>query len=175
MSKLDHVARLSRILQALTVTGMIMVPLAIIAGIWAAPLSTTLIEGGVTVSPHTTQTQIFLALAIGLINPLILMLTLNQMRKLFLAFSRGAILTDQSARLIQRIGQGFVALAAATFLLRPLQMLILTMDNPPGSRSLTIGLNSDMIFFGLSGGLIIVIGWAMREASIAAAENRSFI
>ena len=97
------------------------------------------------------------------------------MRKLFGAYVKGHVLTEASARLIQRIGQGFLALAIVPFVLRPVQSVLMTLANPPGERSITIGLDSDMIFFALSGGLIVVIGWAMREAADVAAENKSFV
>lgn len=175
MSKLERVARLSRVLQRLTVAGMALLPLAIIAAIWVGPFWQPPLPLDLVVASDITQTQIRAALVIGLINPIILLLILNEMRKLFLAYGKGAILTDPSARIIQRIGQGFVALAVAEFLFHPLLVLILTMASPPGSRSLAISLNSDMMFFALAGGLIIVIGWAMREAAAAATENRSFV
>ncbi len=175
MSELHRVSKLARILEWLTVTGMVLLPLAIIIAVAAGPLTPQTINVDFAVSPDATATQILIAFGLGMINPLILLLTLNEMRKLFGAYRTGEILTDHCARLIQRIGQGFVALAIATFLLRPIQMVLLTMANPPGERSVAIGLNSEMIFFALSGGLIIVIGWAMREASNVASENRSFV
>ncbi|MEL6683192.1 MAG: hypothetical protein AAFQ09_11180 [Pseudomonadota bacterium] len=152
--------------------------MAILAGL-VTPISvTSLLETWSVkdqLSEDTTRIQIVAALSLGLINPLILVFTLNAMRKLFAAYKKGEVLTDGSALLIQRIGQGFLALALATFLLRPIQVLLLTITNPPGQRSIAIAVNSEMIFIALSGGLILVIGWAMREASAAAAENRSFV
>ncbi|MDX8352835.1 DUF2975 domain-containing protein [Cognatiyoonia sp. IB215182] len=175
MAKLERVARFSRILQVLTVSAMIVLPLAIIVGMrvgvfWEAPYPADLI-----VESEISRTQVTMVFILALIKPIILLWILNEMRKLFVAYSKGAILTNRSARLIQRIGQGFVAMAVADFLFQPLFVLILTMANPPGSRSLAISLNSDMMFFALAGGLIIVVGWAMREAAAAAAENRSFV
>ena len=175
MSEIHKVSKLARILRWLTVTGMVLLPLAIIIAVATGPLTPHTINVDFAVSPDATATQILVAVILGMVNPLILLLTLNEMRKLFGAYGKGEILTDHCARLIQRIGQGFVALAIATFVLRPIQMVLLTMANPPGERSVAIGLNSEMIFFALSGGLIIVIGWAMREASAAAAENRAFV
>lgn len=116
-----------------------------------------------------------LALSVGLITPVILLWTLNEMRKLFAAYARGAVFTDASARLIQRVGQGFLALAITPLFVQPVQSLLLSLGNPPGQRSISITIESDMILFALSGGLIIVIGWAMRSATAIAAENRAFV
>ncbi len=175
MSKLQKLSRLARLLRVLTIGGMVLLPLAIIIGLATSPATFATSQFDFDLSPQITQTQLWAAIALGLINVLIVLFILNGMRKLFDAYSKGDVLTDYCAVLIQRIGKGFVTLAAANFLLYPLQTLLLTMANPPGQRSITIGLNSDMIFFALSGGLIVVIGWAMREASDAAAENKAFV
>ena len=175
MAQLDKVSKLARVLGWLTVAGMILLPLAIIVTMASGPLTPEALNIHLPVSPDATATQILAAVGIGLINPIILIWTLNEMRKLFASYSHGEVLTDRCARLIQHIGQGFLALAIANFVLRPVQMVLLTMANPLGERVLAIGFNSDMIFFGLSGGLIIVIGWAMRAASEVAAENRAFV
>ncbi|MEO0929128.1 MAG: hypothetical protein AAFY14_00560 [Pseudomonadota bacterium] len=175
MSKLHNVARLAAILRGVTIAAMVVLPITIAGGLLVTPLVPDMLDIDMPVSPDATRGQLLGAIVIGLANPLILLWTLNKMRRLFAAYTRGEILTDDCALLIQKIGQGFVALAIATFVLRPIQMVLLTMANPPGERSLTIGLNSEMLFFALSGGLIIIIGWAMREASAAAAENRSFV
>ena len=175
MSKLHQLSKLADVLRWLTVAVMFLLPLAIAFSLFTQPMTPVLVASGLAVSASVTQAQMLLTLAVGLISPIILLLTLNEMRKLFVAYSRGEVLTDHCATLIQRIGQGFLALAFTSFFARPIQTLLLTMSNPAGERSIAVGLSSEMVFFALSGGLIIVIGWAMREASDVASENRSFI
>lgn len=178
MSKLSHVSRWAAILRGFTIAAMIVLPVAITGELLNTPLVPEALSGslnGITASPDATRGQMFTAVALTLISPFILLLTLNEMRKLFSEYIKGHVLTEASARLIQRIGQGFLALAIVPFVLRPVQAILMTLANPPGERSLAIGLDSDMIFFALSGGLIVVIGWAMREASDIVAENKSFV
>ncbi len=175
MSNLEHVRKLAGVLRGITIAAMVVLPLVIVGGLAALPLTPDVLSVDITPSPDATRTQLILAAGLSLLRPLILLWTLNEMRKLFGAYISGDVLTDHAARLIQRIGQGFVAMAVVPFLLRPVQSVLLTMANPPGQRSLAVGLDSEMIFFALSGGLIIVIGWAMREASAAAAENRAIV
>jgi hypothetical protein len=178
MSKKHDVSKLAGILRGVTIAAMIVLPITIAGGLLTTPMIPEALSGAINdivVSPDATRAQLITAVVLNLLSPLILLLTLNEMRKLFGAYAKGEILTDRCARLIQRIGQGFLALAIVPFLLRPVQSALLTLANPPGERSIAIGLDSEMIFFALSGGLIIVIGWAMREASEAASENRSFV
>ncbi|MEO1640056.1 MAG: hypothetical protein AAFU41_12525 [Pseudomonadota bacterium] len=160
------------ILRGLTVAAIVVLPITIALGL-AMALPSML--------PATAQAdaargwQLSVAVLVGLLNPAILLWVLNQMRLLFDAYTKGAVLTADNAALIQRIGQGFLALACAPLFIQPVQTVLLTLSNPPGQRSLSIGVESDMVFFALSGGLIIVIGWAMKEASSVAAENRAFV
>jgi len=178
MSKLVHVAKWAAVLRGITIGAMVVLPVTIISGLITTPLVPEALNSGlgdITVSPNATRAQLITVVALNLISPLILFLTLNEMRKLFGAYVDGQVLTEASARLIQSIGQGFLALAAVPFFIKPVQSVLLTLANPPGERSLAVGLDSDMIFFALSGGLIVVIGWAMREASDVAAENKSFV
>ncbi|MEJ8561837.1 DUF2975 domain-containing protein [Yoonia sp. GPGPB17] len=178
MSKLNQVSKWAAVLRGITIGAMVVLPVTITGGLLNTPLVPEALNGalnGVTASPDATRGQMMTVVALNLISPLILFLTLNEMRKLFGAYVKGHVLTEASARLIQRIGQGFLALAIVPFVLRPVQSALMTLANPPGERSIAIGLDNDMIFFALSGGLIVVIGWAMREASDVAAENKSFV
>lgn len=175
MSKLHDVSKLAGVLRGVTIAAMIILPVTITGGLLTTPLIPDALSGDFTVSPDATQAQLVAVTVLNLLSPLILIWTLNEMRKLFGNYVDGDILTDQCARLIQRIGQGFLALAIVPFILRPIQSVLLTLANPPGERSVAIGLTSDMIFFALAGGLIVIIGWAMREASAVASENRSFV
>ncbi len=175
MSKLHMLSKRANLLRWLTMAGMILLPLAVIISLVMSPLTPATVQVDFAVSPDATQTQLMIALALGLLKLGILLFILNTMRKLFTAYAAGEVLTDHCALLIQRIGQGFLALAAATFLLHPLQMLVLTLANPPGQRSIAITVDSEIVFFALSGALIVIIGWAMREASDIATEHKSFI
>lgn len=175
MQNLHRVAKLSGILRWITIATMVALPTGIVVGLLATPLTPDHWYIDQPVSPDATRTQLAISLLLGLISLAILLFTLNAMRQLFEAYRDGEVLTDYCARLIQQIGQGFLALAAASFVIRPIQSVLLTMANPPGQRSLAISVNNEMIFFVLAGGLIIVIGWAMREAADAASENRAFV
>lgn len=178
MSKLDQVSKWAAVLRGVTIGAMVVLPITITGGLLTTPLVPETLNsalGDVAVSPNATRAQLISVIVLNLISPVILFLTLNEMRKLFGAYVQGQVLTQASARLIQRVGQGFLALAIVPFLIKPVQSVLLTLANPPGERSLAVGLDSDMIFFAISGGLIMVIGWAMREASDIATENKSFV
>lgn len=127
------------------------------------------------VSADIPQHFIVASVVAGIVPVLVWLWTLDQMRRLFACYKVGAVLTDQSARFIQRIGLGFMAVALVQIVMIPVQSLILTFANPAGERSISVGLNSDMLGFLIAAGLMTVIGWAMGEAAAAAQENQAFV
>lgn len=171
----QRVTKLARFLHGATLATMIILPFLIAYGLLGPWMASGTWSGLAMLPTDVAPLQFVLSFLIGLLVPLIFLLTLNEMRKLFGAYAGKEILTAHCARLIQRIGQGFLALAFVSFAQGPVQSVLLTMGNLPGEHSLVVALTNDMVFFALSGGLIIVIGWAMREASEAAAENKLIV
>jgi Protein of unknown function (DUF2975) len=130
------------------------------------------------VLPVTTQITPFqatLVAAIGVLATYPLVATFLGMRRLFGRYRRGEILSDACAGDVLRIGQALFAVAAMTVLVPTLQTLILTWGNAPGGRILSIGLDGSTLGFLLSGGLLIVIGWVMREAAVVAEDAKGFV
>lgn len=178
MNRLHRVEKWARVLQWITAIALVAIPVAIIAGLLRTPITPAALDIALenhTVSPLTTQVQVYLALVIMLIPPVIMMFTLNAMRQLFGFYRQSQVLTERCAHLIQRIGQGFLCLALMRFLMRPMLSGLLSLANPPGEREISVNLNGEMFFFAVLGGFIIIIGWAMREASEVASENRAFV
>lgn len=100
---------------------------------------------------------------------------LAQMRALFALYRRGEVLTDTCARHIGRAGAALGVLAALQVVVHPLQVLVLTADNPPGGRQLSIALTGETLWLAMAAGLLVVIGRAMAEAARIAEENRGFV
>ncbi|GAB1479067.1 hypothetical protein MASR2M74_16260 [Paracoccaceae bacterium] len=114
-------------------------------------------------------------LAIGAIALVPILMALWQMRGLFARYRRGEILTAACAAHIRRTGSALALLALAQVLIRPLQILVLTADNPAGQKILAISLSSEVLWLALAGGLLVVIGRVMAEAARVAEENAGFI
>ncbi len=98
-----------------------------------------------------------------------------QMRELFGFYKAGETLSARCAAQILRIGQGLVTLGVYGILSNTVIVLVLTLGNPPGSRTLSISFTDGDVGVMMAGGLMVVIGWVMREAVTAAEENRSFV
>ena len=178
MSTNEKVLKWAPRLEWITLMALFILPVGVAGGLLLSGSMTEAVASNAQayVAPGSlTTAQVATSIGLSLITPLILMGILWNMRDLFQSYRRGEILTPGCADRIIRTGQGFLALALVPFVLQPVQTALLTLNNPQGERAISIGLNSDMLLFALSGAWIIVIGWAMREASDVAAENRAFV
>lgn len=130
---------------------------------------------GLPESTQLTPWKSTTVLAIGAVALVPVLMALWQMRGLFGRYRRGEILTAACAVHIRRTGSALVLLALAQFVIRPLQILVLTADNPAGQKMLAIGLSSEVLWLALAGGLLVVIGRVMAEAARVAEENAGFV
>ncbi|MEO8530598.1 MAG: hypothetical protein ABI459_05205 [Deltaproteobacteria bacterium] len=172
MNNLDRLKKRASWLRVATLCVVVALPVLIGAALTLNMPMTALPQ---PVSPDVTRGQVMSAQALGLVSVAALIWTLLRMRQLFGAYAAGDVLSEANALTIQRIGQGMLAVAALGVVVRPVQSLILTLENASGQRAIAVSLSSADIGFLLAGGLLSVIGWAMHEAAQAADENRSFV
>lgn len=173
--------RIGRLLWALRLLVTVLIPaLPLLVAVWAWQGATSpewmggawpMLPAGTALTG--TKSTVVLALGALSLGPMIWVLW--QMRGLFGLYAAGAALSDAAAAHIRRAGAGLAALALVQALLMPLQTLALTWDNGPGERSIALAITSEMLWLALSGGLLVVIGWAMSEAARQAEENRGFV
>ncbi|MEO9516365.1 MAG: hypothetical protein ABJH45_26635 [Paracoccaceae bacterium] len=178
MHRLNRVEKWAQVLEWVTAISLIVIPVLVVVGLFQTPITPAALDTALenhVVPSSTTPLQLYLAIGIMLIPLIILMFTLNFMRELFGNYRKSEILTEHCAFLIQRIGQGFLLVAVVRLLMSPMLSGLLSFSNPPGERSISFNLNGEMYFFAVSGGLILMIGWAMREASEVASENKAFV
>lgn len=178
MKRVSQVQSFARWLHIATVAFMVLLPIVLVVYVAVTPVNAQTMQAyshGYAISADATQTQLWIVILLNSLTTVVLFWTLNEMRKLFMNYRRGDILTDGSARFIQRVGFGFLGLAIVPILLHPITAVLLTWANSAGERQLSVALSSNSISFALAAGLLIIIGWAMRDASEAAAENKAFI
>lgn len=130
---------------------------------------------GFVVSEAVNQTQLWLARLLGFIPLGIGLWLLVTMRALLGLYAQGQALSVDAAGDIRRIGLGLLALGVLPIVIRPVQAVLLSWNNPPGERMVSVFFGSNDIGFVLGGAVMLMIGWAMAEAAEAAAENRAFV
>jgi len=178
MPDLNRITRVSAWLYWASAVLAYVLPLKVIIAIlrgWFDPASLParfpLLADGTIVSPF--QGTLVALIAVLSVFPLIA--ALIAMQSLFSRYRRGEILTDGCATDILRIGRAMFLVAAATVLVPMLQYLALSWNAGQGKRVLQIGLDSGTPGFLLSGSLLFVIGWVMREAARVKVENQGFV
>lgn len=133
----------------------------------AYPQLTT--ETGITAAKRTV---LLLLLSLPF---LITLYGLWNLRLLFDAYARGQVFAAAPARHIRNVGMSMLANMVMSVIVHSISSVVLTIDNPAGSRQLSISFSSDSYMLLLMGGLLVVIGWVMREASRISDENRRFV
>ena len=179
MTSTVRVRRVSRVLAVLSTIGVVGIP------VLAALLWTMIhLDGLMATIPAATgvtpaETISGPARVIGFIGTMLpaaaVMIGLLYLRRLFNAYAAGEFFTTRNAARIC----GFAWSVIAMGLLRPVSGMLasvaVTLDNPPGQRSLAIGLGSPEVNILFVGGVVLVIGWVMREAARLADENAAFV
>lgn len=92
-------------------------------------------------------------------------LFMRQWVALFGLYRSGRVFESENVACFSRMGRLLIALAGWDMLLsRPLNSLILSMDNPPGRHMLSLGVTSDHVSTLAAGVALTVIAWVMDEA-----------
>lgn len=126
-------------------------------------------SGTLTPIKHAMFAVLF---GIGLIPAFYALLNLT---RLFSAYAEGRVFSEEIGGYIRNLGIALIASTLLGVLIATLNTLVLTYDNPPGSRSISLGLSSNDYQFVLLGCLFLVIGWVMKEATRQADELGAFV
>ncbi len=127
------------------------------------------VASGITVSKRTV---LLLVLSLPLC---VTLYGLWNLRLLFDAYARGEVFAPAPAIHIRNVGMSMLVNVVLSVLVHSIGSVVLTIDNPAGSRQLTISISSDTYLLLLMGGLLVVIGWVMREAARISEENSRFV
>ncbi len=162
----------------LILVAVISLPVAVGLGLGLGQIVETLTRdafSGVAIPDPLGRGRAMITLILGLLPLIALLKALSAMRALFRNYANGQVLTHASAALIRTSGIWLAATALLSILVHPLQVLALTLSNPPGEKAIALAVSSDQIGFLLTGALLIAVGWAMTDAAETAEDNRSII
>ncbi|MEM9581742.1 MAG: hypothetical protein AAGA08_01365 [Pseudomonadota bacterium] len=124
--------------------------------------------------PPTTAT-VYALLASGCVALGLQFFVLWNMRALFRLYAQGQALSAACGGHIARIGAGVIAIPFAGVFYDAMSSFLLTRHNPPGQGEVSIGIQTTSIGLMVGGGMLLLVGAAMLEASRQADENRSFV
>lgn len=176
--RLQRIRRVSRAMAWVTLAGALLVPAGLVALALLEPTGfDDWLRGSVDAS-HTavlTPATRIGTLAIASIPAALAVAVLLLLHKLFLGFSKGAVLVPASGRILRQIGLIVTVLAPLEIVLRAAASVVLSLPNPPGEREFAIGIGSSDLTTLIGGMLLIVLGWTLEEAASVADENSRFV
>lgn len=126
----------------------------------------------VRVAQNLTMTTRLMALAVSFITTGVVMACVYQLIRLFRFYEQAEIFTEQTVGCLRTLGRLLIGLFLAGIVQEPLMSVALTLQNPPGQRMLTFGLNSDNLTVLLFGGVVVLIAWVMDEGRKLQEEQR---
>lgn len=100
------------------------------------------------------------------------MFGIYSLKKLFNLYEREVVFSSQNAEYILKFGYNLIAWVAAKFVFVALISIALTINNVTGERMLVIQVDVSDIAMLISGLVVILISWTMREAAIMADEQK---
>lgn len=164
-------------LYALTWMAIAALPVALLWIVASGGLPDAAQEAGrrLFVAEPLSDARMVWAFAVGLLPWVATMVVLLHVQALLSLFRRGQALTHAAARTIRSAGVWLALVALLRVLSYSAQSLIFTGANPPGTRSLVLALDFNHLALFLAGGLLVVIGHAMAEATEAAEDARGFV
>ena len=172
------IQRVSRIMSGMCLVGMVGLPLSLGFG-WGYPdIVGSPIPGaaglwGVTGDlPAATRMAGFL---VSMIPAGVLIYGLDRLRHMFRLYGMGSIFTANAARCLRQFSATVMLQAVLSPLATAAHSIVVTLDNPPGERMLTLSLGNQEFTALLLGGLLLVIAWVMGEGAKLADENRQFV
>ena len=173
--RIEQVSRL--MVWVITLGGMGLA--AAYAAVWLTPGWLDTIAAREFLNPDVaiTSSPLLRALA-GLVSAIPLGLVLYglwQIRHLFALFGSGRYFTVEGSRYLLRFGAALLLAAPAGIATRAIASVLLTMQNPEGSRQLVVQAGSNDYFGVVVGGLLLVVGWVMREAARMDREIKQFV
>lgn len=172
---LARIRRWSIALSVLSILMAVAIALAIVATALFGDLPPDLARTAGVAEDALARPHLALVVLIGALPGVAAIWTLLAARRLFRRFAAGEVLTPAVAGGLGRVGAGLLAIAALGLVARPLQTVLASLGNPPGSRVLALSIESPDLGLLLSGGLMTVIGWILAEAARIADENRRFV
>ena len=177
MTTLSQTRRIARPLSYLTTATLIAYPLALLVYALSGAFDVAHLRASHDVAfPDVLPMGSWIAVyAIAIISVALTLLILWNVRALLSLFTIGDVLSAEAALRIRRIGTLLLVKAIYGLIAHTLTILALTWGNPPGERSLSIGVSNIDVFVFLAAGLMTVIGLAMAEAARVADENRAFV
>jgi len=166
MDNMAKIRRVSRRFERFCAVLFWLIPLSLAAyWLFFNDLPEEIVSKSFAATVSRTQPPYVLALAFlaGMIPAGAVMYAVLGLRRLFGLYAKGRIFTGDNVRCFHKVGRALIWWAGASFIHVPLSSVIMTLENGPGKRMLTVALSSDQAITLLLGGVVLLVSWVMDE------------
>lgn len=125
----------------------------------------------VLVSQNLPLSTLLLAILVSAIPIGIILYAFIKLRNLFSLYQQGVIFNMANADCYRSLAYALIYWAFSKLAFIPLLSLVLTMNNPPGQKSLVVSIGSADLANILIGAIVLLISWVMHEASVMEEEH----
>jgi Protein of unknown function (DUF2975) len=105
----------------------------------------------------------------------LLLLGVWQAKRCFAQFAQGHVFTAQATGYLRRVAGWVAAAALAAIVAGMVVSVLLTLNNPPGMRSLAVGVSSNHVFTLFFAALVWLMADVIGQGQALAEENERFI
>ena len=119
----------------------------------------------VKVTQFLPYSTLFLAFLVTLIPTSVSIYGIYTLRKLFTLYQQGIVFAEDNVNCFRKLGFTLIIWVVANLLFTPLMSIVLTYNNLPGERSVTVGIGSSDLATLITGAIVVTISWVMSEAS----------
>lgn len=178
---LDHLRRIrraSRLLSWACLALIAFLPLAL-AVYWVSASAPELAQQA-NLPPGSVQLpwqpwQRLAAAAITAVPLLLLLLGLWQAKQCFDQFSTGQVFTAHATTCLRRFAAWVAAASLAAIVAGAAVSVVLTLQNPPGMRQLSVGISSNHLFTLFFAGMVWLMAAVIGQGQALAEENADFV
>lgn len=122
-------------------------------------------------SPLSLSTRI-LAFIVSIIPCSVILYGLNQLIKLFKNYERGEVFTNDNVQRYKKLAYSLFAWVIAGICYDALISLVLSFNNPPGQRVISINFEGPDFVALVAGAVVLTIAYVMQEAHKLSDENK---
>jgi hypothetical protein len=174
----ERIRLVSRLLAASCLILIALLPIAVVA-YWILS-DTSMLATHANLTPTAIQGKLSMwqRIVAGVLTeiPLVLfMLGLWQARRCFKQFSAGKFFSSTAVRSLSKFAGWTVASVIASVATTTLVSIVITLQNPAGSRALTVSFGSDQVLLLFFAGMVWLMASVIHQGQMLAEENASFI
>lgn len=178
LNHLQRIQRVSRIMVRICLAMIVIMPFALVI-YWATASAPELAaQGNLQASVIRAPLQVWQRVAAALVSGLplaCLLIGVWQAKRCFEQFVKGDVFTVYAVVCLRRFAGWVAAAALAAILAGMVISVLLTLNNPSGTRQLAVGISSNQVFTLFFAALVWLMADVIGQGQSLADENKQFV